>query len=242
MRLWQATLDLLYPPRCRGCDEPGPESGLCAACLVAIPQPASPQCRICGTPFATAGAGDHVCGACLKRPPLFRRARAVATYDAAATQGGPLNRLLHEFKYQRDVSLAPTLATLLGQRLPFELGDYDRIVPVPLHPARLRWRGFNQALLLARRLERTIRPRVDPFALQRPRSTPPQVGLDHDERQRNVRGAFAVRKGHEPRGLSVLLIDDVYTTGATVNECARVLRRAGAADVDVLVVAHALLR
>lgn len=242
LRFCQTALDLLYPPRCRGCEASGPAERLCDACLAATPPPRSPLCHICGTPFATAAGGDHLCGACLRRRPCFRHARAVAAYEASTRQVAPLNRVLHEYKYQRDVSLAPTLASLLSQRLPFTLDRYDRIVPVPLHPERLRWRGFNQAMLLARRLGTTASRRLDPFVLQRQRATTPQVGLDHDARQRNVAGAFTVRGKHELRGQSVLLIDDVYTTGATVNECARVLRRAGVEYVDVLVVAQALLR
>jgi predicted amidophosphoribosyltransferase len=104
----------------------------------------------------------------------------------------------------------------------------------------LRWRGFNQSLLLAQSLARDWKVAVDPFTLRRSRPTPPQVGLDENARRRNVGGAFAVAKGASVKGLSVLLIDDVFTTGATANECAATLRRAGAHGVDVLVLARAL--
>jgi ComF family protein len=114
------------------------------------------------------------------------------------------------------------------------------LIPVPLHPERLRWRGFNQSLLLSRPLARAWNVPVDPFVLRRRRATPPQVGLDERARRLNVGGAFAVAEGASLKDLGVLLIDDVFTTGATVNECAITLRRAGAARVDVLVLARAL--
>jgi len=119
---------------------------------------------------------------------------------------------------------------------------HDLLVPVPLHLRRLRWRGFNQALLLTRPLAQRCGARLDPFVLARTRPTSPQVGLDEAARRRNIAGAFAVRDPAVVRRRSVLLIDDVYTTGATVEECARVLRRAGASRVDVLVLARAVLQ
>jgi len=145
---------------------------------------------------------------------------------------------VQRFKYGPDVTLAPTLGDFLADNGPV-MDAYALLVPVPLHPSRLRWRGFNQALLLARPLARRGRVRLAPFALARTRPTAPQVGLNDKERQENIAGAFTVRDPVLVRGRSILLIDDVYTTGATVNECARVLRGAGARRVDVLVLARA---
>lgn len=142
-------------------------------------------------------------------------------------------------KYGRDVSLAPLLARYLVERLPLPV-DHDVIVPVPLHRERLRWRGFNQAVPLARALGAAGDRPVDPFALVRSRATPPQVGLDAGSRRRNVRGAFVVRSADRIRGRRVLLVDDVMTTGATIDACARALRAAGARQVDALVLARAL--
>jgi ComF family protein len=156
-----------------------------------------------------------------------------------AADAGPLARVLHDYKYQRDVTLAPLLADFLIERCPLPI-DHDLIVPVPLHRDRLRWRGFNQSHLLARRLGQHFAVRVDPFLLIRARPTPPQVGLDESDRRRNVAGAFAAPRPTALTGRSALLVDDVYTTGATVEECARVLKRAGARRVDVLVLARAV--
>jgi len=114
----------------------------------------------------------------------------------------------------------------------------DRIIPVPLHPKRLRWRGFNQALILAREVGRLWRLPVDPFILRRSRETPPQTELSEEERTKNVRGAFAVDPRKSVEGESLLLVDDVYTSGATVNECSRALQRAGAKEVHVLTLAR----
>lgn len=149
---------------------------------------------------------------------------------------------MQRYKYNRDVSLAAPLSRLLARHCPVDLDGYDLVVPVPLHVSRLRWRGFNQALLLARRLVRGRRPGVDPFVLERTRPTLPQVELDEVERRRNVAHAFHVRRPAAVQGRRVLLVDDVYTTGSTVKECSHALRRAGAAEVDVLVLARAVLR
>jgi len=147
--------------------------------------------------------------------------------------------VLQRLKYGRDVSLAPVLAGVLAARAPIRPA-HDRIVPVPLHRSRLRWRGFNQSLLLAHGLCTGDRERLDPWTLKRYRPTPPQVGLGEADRRRNVRGAFVVTRPELIRGASVLLVDDVMTTGATVDECARALRRSGARQVDVLVLLRAL--
>jgi ComF family protein len=114
------------------------------------------------------------------------------------------------------------------------------VVPVPLHPKRLRWRGFNQSVLLGRELSRVFRLSLDPFLLQRKVETPPQTQLNEEERRRNVRGAFAVNPEKSLQNRSVLLLDDVYTSGATVNECSRCLKRAGAREVYVLTLARAV--
>lgn len=241
-RLWTAALDLLYPPRCCSCNKSHPAYTFCASCTASVATPRSPLCTICGTPFLTQGGNDHPCVDCLRRPPAFRRARAIATYDAAAERESPLKDILQRFKYNREISLTPALADLLNQRLPLELSDYDLVIPVPLHSSRLRWRGFNQALLLARHLHPCVRDKIDPFALQRVRATRPQVELGHGERKANVAGAFLVRHRNHIEKRRVLLVDDVLTTGATVNECSRALRRAGAELVDVLVIARAVLR
>lgn len=238
--LWEASLNLLYPPSCCGCREPAPHPGFCSRCRARITTPQSPLCDVCGIPFAAADGDDHRCGRCLVRRPSFRRARAGAVYDAAASVNDPLKSVLQRYKYDRDASLARPLAALLQERCPLAAGDVDVIVPVPLHLGRLRWRGFNQAQYLAHRLARNTRVPVDALALQRIRPTVPQVHLDEATRRRNVAGAFRVVRPERIERRRILLLDDVYTTGATVNECSRALLRAGARRVDVLVLARAV--
>jgi len=200
------------------------------------------MCPTCGVPFHTRNDVDHRCARCVQQAPHFGSARACTIYDGGNTANHPLKSVLQRYKYNRDVKLALPLAALLIERAPFPVSEYDVVMPVPLHIQRLRWRGFNQAQFLARPLARVAEVPLDPFALQRVRSTRPQVELDERERRHNVAGAFRAVHPQRISGRRILLIDDVYTTGATVNECSRVLLQAGAASVDVLVLARAVLQ
>ena len=202
--------------------------------------PGSPLCSTCGAPFQTRADADHPCARCLQHPPRFGRARACTLYDAGDTGNHPLKSVIQQYKYNREAWLARPLAALLVERAPFAVGAYDAVMPVPLHVQRLRWRGFNQAQFLAQPLARAANVTLDPHSLQRVRPTRPQVDLDETERRRNVAGAFRVARPQRVKGRSILLVDDVYTTGATVNECSSVLLHAGARRVDVLVLARAV--
>jgi ComF family protein len=162
-------------------------------------------------------------------------------YQAEGSTPQPLSAAIQQFKYQRRLSTGKLLATLAADLCPFT-DQYDFIVPVPLHIERLRWRGFNQSLLLAQAIGRKKQERVQPFLLERIRPTVPQTQLNAKERQTNVRGAFAVSAPAQLQSTTLLLVDDVYTSGSTINECARVLRRSGAAAVDVFTLARAVLR
>ena len=232
-------VDIVFPPSCAGCEGEGPGRSLCGSCLEEIVPPRSPLCPTCGIPFHGRSGTDHPCSRCLDRRPCFTVARAVTTHDALHTGGPGLSSALFRYKYGRDVTLARPLGELLAERCPLS-PRYDVIVPVPLHVTRLRWRGFNQALLIAKPLQRMWGVPLDPFALRRVRPTRPQVGLDDAGRRRNIAGAFEVRGRAAVRKRSVVLVDDVFTTGATADECARTLLRAGARRVDVLVLARAL--
>jgi len=150
-----------------------------------------------------------------------------------------LGAVIRRHKYGPDQTLGAVLAELLADRMPVDT-DYDVVMPVPLHRRRLLRRGFNQSALLAAAVTGRLRCRLDVATLIRVIATPPQTAQDLDSRRRNVHNAFAVRYPERVAGLKVLLIDDVFTTGATANECARVLRAAGAHIVDVLTVARAL--
>lgn len=228
-------VDILFPPRCPACAVRTEQVALCGRCLGAIVAAQSPLCPSCGECFAGAGP-DHLCSRCAQRRPHFDRARACAVYGRDRTS--PLIDALHRFKYERDVTLAPVLGRFLRERCPLRI-DHDVVVPVPLDLERLRWRGFNQAAMLAAALARPARLGVAARALRRCRPTAPQVGLDEAERRRNVAGAFAVRERTAVADKRVLLVDDVMTTGATVDECAKMLRGAGAVAVDVAVLARA---
>jgi len=245
VQLWNTVLNLFYPPSCYGCGCPTDLPRFCGACDTRIAQPRSPLCTICGVPFRTRDGADHPCSRCLAHLPHFGRARACAIYDGndtvartSTTGSEPLKAVLQRYKYNRDVSLAPTLGALLARRAPLAAAAYDVIIPVPLHISRLRWRGFNQAHLLARHLPG--QGVIDPYSSTRIRPTRPQVDLRESERRRNVAGAFRVTRPERIDGQRILLVDDVLTTGATVDECAGALRRAGARSVDVLVLARAV--
>lgn len=217
-----------------------PAPGFCAPCTGRIRWTQSPVCVSCGVPFAAAGDVEHRCEACLRHPRQFRQARACALYESGVDDH-PLKAALHRYKYQPEASLARPLAGILLARCPLPVYAYDRIVPVPLHPKRLRWRGFNQALLLARPLSKHTGTPIDAHSLRRLRATRPQVELTGAERRNNVARAFVVTRPRAIRGRRILLVDDVYTTGSTVEECSRALLAAGARVVDVLVLARAVI-
>ena len=233
-------LVLLYPQRCLGCKALiEPEENFCPTCRKLILPIESPLCVCCGMPFVTAAGPDHLCGRCQVRPPAFRQARSWAVYQSGDTPH-PLSQAIQNFKYQKNLSVGKMLAGLAVVHFPLHGQVYDLIVPVPLHPDRLRWRGFNQSLVLARAIGRAQQLTVDPFVLQRIRPTVSQTQLSISERRANVRGAFAVVAPEPLKEKRVLLVDDVYTSGATVEECAKVLYRAGAAAVDVFTLARAV--
>ena len=170
-----------------------------------------------------------------------RRPRGGAlSRERRGSRGGTLASIIRRHKYGLDQSLGRALAECLGPDLPIRREDYDLVIPVPFHPRRLRWRGFNQAALLAAEVARRLDCAVDVTTLTRIRHTPPQTAQDLDTRRRNVRRAFVVRRPRAVSNRRVLLVDDVMTTGATANECARTLLDAGARAVDVFTLARVL--
>jgi ComF family protein len=198
------------------------------------------MCLCCGVPFFTPAGPDHLCRRCLARPPSFRQARSWAYYQSGEVSPQPLSEAIQRFKYHRSLSTGKALAALGAMHFPLESQYYDLIVPVPLHPERLRWRGFNQSLILSRAIGSAQKIEVDPFLLERTRPTVPQTQLSESERRANVSGAFAVLAPERLKRKRVLLVDDVYTSGATAEECARALCRAGAQVVDVFTLARAV--
>jgi ComF family protein len=237
--LLQGVLDLLYPPRCEACGQLRREP-LCPECRAQLVPVAPPVCTVCGDGLDPSAASGPLCQQC--RPP---RRRAFTLARSVFYHQGPLVQAIWRFKYQCRLVLANPLAALLAAglaRLPsseVEAAGMDVLCPVPLHPSRERERGFNQSALLAEGLAAALGKPVRQL-LTRTRATLPQVDLPVQSRSANVRDAFEPRLTEVIQDQRVLLIDDLYTTGATLGECARALRRAGAGEVRVLTLARAV--
>jgi len=231
-QLRDAALDLLFPPRCELC-RTLQEPVICASCLQQFVCINDPICRQCGLPLDPLAHTTGHCAECLNDPPPFDAARTAGIYD------GVLRQAIHVFKYAMVRAMALPLGDFLADHvmLPFPV---DCLCPVPLHPSRERMRGFNQSFLLAERLGTRWNLPVETSKLIRMQNTPPQMQLPRDARQRNIRGAFAVRDSLS--GCTIGLVDDVYTTGATLRECSRMLKRAGAARILVVTLARACMR
>ncbi len=229
--LLREAVDFALPPRCPACGTITPEPHrFCFDCWQSLTFLGDPCCACCGLPFAY-GDSAGLCGRCLAEPPPFQRLRAAVAYGEVARS------VVLKLKYSGRPGLAETLARFMRRHLP-ELGGVEKaplLVPVPLHRWRLWKRGYNQAALLASALARGGLD-VAPDLLRRVRATPPLKGLGRRERALTVRGAFRVtEKGKAVLGgRPVILVDDVFTTGATAGACARALKRGGAASVAIL--------
>lgn len=226
-------LDLLFPPLCIDCRAPVANWGFCAGCWSALAFLDGPACTCCGLPFPVAVEGENLCAACLSKPPAFDRARAIFAYDENS-RGAVL-----ALKHADRLDLVPGFARWLGRAAHGLISQGDVVVPVPLHRSRLWLRRYNQAAELAQRLAGDFDLAFDPFALVRSRATPSQGAMASAKaRRRNVLGAFKVADPGRVAGKRILLLDDVLTTGATAEACARALKRAGAERVHVLALAR----
>jgi ComF family protein len=234
---WRAFLDFFLPPKCPFCGDPTDPLSVdrpCSSCLSRIRFFSSPRCPRCGIGYPSPSDHDHLCSGCLSADPPFRKARSLCPYEGAIVE------IISRFKFGGVARLAKPLGILLAeyQDPEFPFSQVDLLIPVPLHTQRLRERGFNQSLLLARQISQRRSIPLNFTALRRSRQTQPQTQLSGPERQKNVRGAFEVRNAQAVAGKRILLIDDVFTTGATVEECAKALLNAGAKGVDVLTLAR----
>jgi ComF family protein len=234
---FQQWLQLFLPAVCLLCQERLPDGHpadrFCPACLASLATPTPASCPCCAVAHRTPVPSRHLCETCLRDPPPFTTVYALGPYQ------GLLRTAVHRFKYREGLILERPLGQLLAETVQQRCAGErpDLLLPVPLHPDRLRRRGYNQALQLARQVGRHCAIPLAPAGLRRLRETPPQQGLGARVRHTNLRGAFTVAA--PVAGRHVLLIDDVMTTGTTARECAGVLRQAGAASVAVAVLGRA---
>jgi competence protein ComFC len=233
--LLDTLLELFYPSNCVGCGRPQSRGTLlCDQCKETSPRIRAPFCRRCSRPFEGVIVGEFSCPNCEDRTPAFNC--AVSNYQAK----GILRELIHRYKYGRQFYLRRVLAEFLVEAMQdarIQEDPADGLVPVPLHPTRLRERGFNQADALAETLSRRTRVPIL-RCIERRRYTNTQTRFDRVERRQNLRNAFALRKGIDVSGKHLILLDDVVTTGSTLHECALVLRAAGAESVRAITVAR----
>lgn len=237
---WRQLLRFVLPVECFACGHSLSTDTVpffCAACWETIRPLQQPVCVRCDQPFVslatTTYTPNHQCQACQEQPPYFQRAWTLFPYLS------PLRDAICSFKYRGKLTLARPLAQLMISALPHGL-DADVLIPVPLHPARLRAREFNQSLLLADQLGRHLSRPVSVTNLARTTITDPQTALSRQARLHNLRNAFTIRKPQDLAGKRILLVDDVFTTGTTLNECAKTLRKAGSGPVFALTLARTI--
>ncbi len=226
----RGALDFALPPRCAGCGTIVSDThSFCADCWTQLDFLGSGGCDTCGLPLQA--TESQLCASCLAKPPRLARTRAAVAYDELS------GSLAMQLKYGRKVAVAKTMARYM-EPLVGEVSPDALLVPVPLPRMRLWSRGFNQSALIAHELSRRLRIPADPVVLKRTRRTPPLKGMTPLQRRKTVAGAFQVRDKAAVTGRSVILIDDVLTTGSTVEACARALQRAGAARIELLAFAR----
>lgn len=233
---WHQSVDFLLPPRCPLCDvRVGEHYALCGACFYELAFVSDPKCGQCGIPFeAGVAIGDTLCGDCVAAPPPFDVAVSPLLYDDAS------RRAILKLKHGEALELAPWLAKTMARAIKENNQRYDMVIPVPLHPRRLWKRGFNQSAELARHLAKHLDAKLSTGLLIRTKNTPTQGGLSRKARYRNLAGAFQVSAKGQANlaGLSVLLVDDVLTTGATIRACSRKLRQYRPRTIGVVTAAR----
>ncbi len=230
----QALQELLFPARCLGCTEQLSSSRpplLCSDCQHGASEISPPFCTCCGTPLYV--GDNHLCLSCLEKPLALTKARSSFLYQE------PISTLVRQLKFSGNLTGLASLAALIQKTAAFaDLNSPDLILPIPLHIQRLRQRGFNQSLLLAQACFPAWREKIRFDLLKRQRATIPQTRLSGKARRNNLHQAFSVEKIYKISGKNILLMDDVFTTGSTLDECAKVLLAAGAVEVEAFTVAR----
>jgi ComF family protein len=232
-------LDIIYPPRCQICtgflnDHPIDRGDICDSCFTGFKKLVSPLCRICGEPFKSRVEEDHLCEKCLIKRPYYDELKAPYLYEEK------LMAAIQLIKYSGKSNIVKSLGPILATYAKNWINDTNEMImmPVPLHKKKLRQRGFNQSALFVKAISPVLGIEADYFTLKRIRYTESQAGLSMDERRKNVRGAFDTREDNDINGKTIILVDDVATTGNTMNECARILKKAGAEKVLALTLAR----
>jgi ComF family protein len=232
MRLFiDAFLSLIFPPRCEVCTELQMPV-ICDNCLTRFKVIIPPYCDICAKPLDPLATGGNICADCKSEQPAFQHCRCAGYYHSE------LRHAIHLMKYEGIRAIAPELARFTANNIDITNLSIDLILPVPLHPERLRMRGFNQAGLIADELGKLFNINVEHTILNRVVNTTPQMKLPAKERKQNIRGAFQAE--NSIHGKNICIIDDVFTTGSTLNECAVTAMKAGAKSVSVITVARAV--
>lgn len=224
-------LNFLIPPICPICHKRTENIGLCPECFSKLEFIGTQKCSICGQPLDALVPGLAICGRCLKEPPYFHQAEAVFKYNDI------IKKLILPFKHSNHIELTELFVKWMSSNSYEMISKNEILVPVPLNWKRLLKRKYNQSALLAQRLAKTYKKAYAPLTLKRVKFTKSQGHLSPKDRKKNVTGVFIVKYPEQIQGKSILLIDDVFTTGATVNECAKILLKSGAKSVDVLTIA-----
>ena len=224
-------IKFLLPKKCILCSEYiSEESDFCASCFMSFSFANEPWCQICGSRFEYIVHGKMICALCIQRPPHYNVARHLFVFNAAS------KKTIHRFKFCDDTKYANVYANLLSKKFAKDIEDYEIITPVPMYFLKRLFRMYNQAQLLALYLSKATNKRLE-HCLRKTKWTKPQTALTKNERQRNLSSSIILSNEIDVRDRSIILVDDVYTTGATVNLCARELKKAGAKKIMVLTIA-----
>ncbi len=221
---------IIFEPSCLLCTSPQSNNhGLCSPCLNELPWHPASSCPQCGL-----SSSGQLCGSCISSPPDFDATHSVFLYQY------PIDKMMQRYKYGNTLNFSHTFGQLLTEKSPFEA--VDLIIPMPMHPTRLKERGFNQALEITKILTKNCKEKLDYKSIERQTLTPPQASLPLKERVKNIKGAFKVNAEiiDKLAGKRIAIVDDVMTTGASLNELAKTLKKAGASHVECWVIARTM--